>query len=237
MFKAILFDLDATLLNIDMDYFLKQYFKKMTVMAKEFGISNCDCLAQQVFKSTGVMIADCNPDTTNEDAFMRDFFNSGYVSEQDKIRRFFDFFYKEGFPQLQRYCRPIPGIPEMVEKVSKTHKVIIATNAVFPLKALMHRLAWAGLGHLDFDLITSYEIMHFCKPHVEYYQEITECMGLRPEECLMVGNDMGEDLAAGKLGMKTFLVEDMLIEKDVPYQPNWRGRFTDLFAFMDKLEN
>ncbi|HEX3010859.1 MAG TPA: HAD family hydrolase [Syntrophomonadaceae bacterium] len=235
MFKAILFDLDATLLNIDMDDFLKHYFQKMTVMAREFGIANSDHLVRNVWESTDAMIADLDPSTTNEDAFMRDFFSSGYFTEQDQIRRFFDFFYEKGFPQLKKYCGPIPGIPEMMEKVIKNHRVIIATNAVFPMKALKDRLAWAGLGHLEFDLITSYEIMHFCKPHVQYYQEIMDRLRLKPSQCLMVGNDMGEDLAAGQLGIKTFLVEDMLIEKDVPYQPDWRGHFTDLFAFMEKL--
>jgi FMN phosphatase YigB (HAD superfamily) len=236
VFKAILFDLDATLLNIDMNDFLKHYFDKMTVMAKEFGIKNYKNLVHQVYESTAVMIRDRDPDTTNEEVFMRDFFGSGYFSEQDGIRDFFDFFYETGFPQLQKYCQPFPGIPEMVEKVIKTHKVIIATNAVFPLKALEHRLAWAGLGHLQFDLITSYELMHFCKPHVDYYKEIMERMGLHPEECLMVGNDMGEDLVAGELGIKTYLVEDMLIAKEVPYRPDWHGSLVDLAAFMDRLE-
>ncbi len=46
---------------------------------------------------------------------------------------------------------------------------------------------------------------------------------------------MGEDLIAQKLGMKTFLVKDMLIEKDVPYRPDWQGRLQDLFAFMETL--
>jgi FMN phosphatase YigB (HAD superfamily) len=235
MFKAILFDLDATLLNINMDYFLRQYFKKMTVMARDFGIANYEQLSRQVFESTGVMIADCNPATTNEDAFMSHFLASGYFDEADKMRDFFEYFYEEGFPQLKEYCRPFPGIPEMMEKIVKNHKVVIATNAVFPMKALKDRIAWANLGHLDFELITSYEIMHFCKPHVQYYQEIADRIDVNPQDCLMVGNDMGEDLIAQKLGMKTFLVKDMLIEKDVPYRPDWQGRLQDLFAFMETL--
>lgn len=234
MFEAILFDLDGTLLNIDMDYFLKQYFKKMTVMAQGFGVKNYEQLARQVWESTEVMIADSNPDTNNEDAFMHHFLNSGWFTEEDKIREFFDLFYEEGFPQLKAYCEPFQGIPEMMEKVVKEHKVVIATNAVFPMKALKHRIDWANLGHLDFELITSYEIMHFCKPHIHYYQEIVDRINVNPQNCLMVGNDMGEDLVAQKLGMKTFLVEDMVIKKDVPYIPDWRGRLPDLFAFMEK---
>jgi FMN phosphatase YigB (HAD superfamily) len=235
MFKAILFDLDATLLNIDMDYFLKHYFKKMTLMAKEFGITNYEQLYRQVWESTEVMIADLNSDTTNEDVFMKHFLNSDWFREQNNMREFFDFFYEEGFPQLKEYCKPFQGIPEMLEKVLKKRKVVIATNAVFPMKALKYRIDWANLGHLDFELITSYEIMHFCKPHVQYYQEIADFIKIDPQDCLMVGNDMGEDLVAQQLGMKTFLVEDMVIKKDVPYTPDWRGRLTDLFAFMENI--
>ena len=37
MFKAILFDLDGTLLDINMDVFIRQYFSKMVAMAEEAG--------------------------------------------------------------------------------------------------------------------------------------------------------------------------------------------------------
>jgi FMN phosphatase YigB (HAD superfamily) len=236
MFKAILLDLDATLLNIDMELFLTQYFKKMTQMAKEFGIKHYDKLSRQVWQSTEVMIADLDPHTTNEEAFMQHFLNSVWFCEENQMREFFDFFYEKGFPQLQEYCQPFQGIPEMVEKLTKKHRVVIATNAVFPLKALQYRINWANLGHLDFDLITSYETMHFCKPHVQYYQEIADRIGVHPKDCLMVGNDMGEDLVAQELGMKTFLVEDMVIKKEVPYIPDWRGRLPDLYAFVDQID-
>ena len=50
--------------------------------------------------------------------------------------------------------------------------------------------------------------MHFCKPYAEYYWEIAELIGCAPGECLMVGNAPVFDLAAGKVGMKTFLLGD-----------------------------
>jgi FMN phosphatase YigB (HAD superfamily) len=40
MFKAVLFDLDGTLLNIDMDFFLRQYFAKMMEIARARVIPN-----------------------------------------------------------------------------------------------------------------------------------------------------------------------------------------------------
>lgn len=237
MFKAILYDLDGTLLNIEMDYFLKQYFGKMMSMAAQQGYENVQQLVEQVFYSTGVMIADRNPQTTNEEVFMQDFLKDGSMfGNEAEAQAFFDEFYQVGFPQLQKFCQPFPGIPEMMARVlARPVKVVIATNAVFPLKALQDRMDWAGVGHFDYDLITSYEIMHACKPHPEYYLEIAEHIGVKPEECLMIGNDMGEDLVAGTVGMKTFLVEDMLIARDVDYKPDWHGRLVDLLAFMKEL--
>lgn len=235
MFDAILFDLDGTLLNIDMEIFLQHYFRKMHEMARESGYNEAGRLVEQIFKSTGVMIANRDPEFSNETVFMQDFLASWQYPE-DEMRGFFDRFYASAFPGLCRYCQPFSGIPEMMRKiVDRGTKVVIATNAVFPLTALQQRLDWAGLGKFEFDLITSYEIMHFCKPHTDYYQEITEQIGVSPEKCLMVGNDVGEDLPAARIGMKTFLVEDMLIDKADGIKPDRRGKLSDLFAFVDSL--
>lgn len=235
MFKAILFDLDGTLLDIDMDYFLKHYFQKMMEMAVKSGYSNVDKLVEQVFKSTGAMIANRDGLLRNEDVFKQDFFSNWEYPRKD-FEVFFDRFYEEGFPQLKNKCQPFSGIPEMMERVfSRGIKVVIATNAVFPFIALQHRLDWAGVGDFDYELVTSYEIMHFCKPHLEYYQEIAGMIGEKPQDCLMVGNDVGEDLPAGKTGMKTFLVEDMLIDDGSNLKADWQGKLQDLFAFIEEL--
>ena len=56
------------------------------------------------------------------------------------------------------------------------------------------------------------------------------------QDCLMVGNDTGEDLVAAAVGMKTFLVEDRLIDRGRGhFPPDWRGRLPDLFAFLAGL--
>ncbi len=236
MIKAVLFDLDGTLLDIDMDVFLKYYFLAMMQTAQGLGYKYPQRLMEQVYRSTDVMIANRRSDTSNEEAFMADFLSACSYPEQ-KARQFFDDFYETVFPGLKPHCRPFPVIPQIMDKIFKRgYKVVIATNPVFPLSAIQQRLNWAGVGHFPYDLITSYENMHFTKPHTEYFLEISDRIGVAPANCLMVGNDVDEDLPAGKTGMRTYLVEDLLIDKgQTGLIPDWRGSLTDFAQFIESL--
>ena len=237
MFKAILFDLDGTLLDIDMEFFLQKYFGEMAKMAISQGKYDPKLLVDQVLLSTEVMISDLNPGTTNEETFMQDFI-ANLEADENEMRAFFDEFYLSEFPRLQKYCSPFDGVPEMMARVFEQGiKVVIATNSVFPLRAIQSRLDWAGVGMFPYELLTCYENMHYCKPHPQYYQEILQHIGVDPVECLMVGNDTREDLAAGTLGIKTYLVEERLIDQgNSPYRPNWKGNLQDLFQFIKQMK-
>jgi len=235
MFKAVLLDLDGTLLNINMDYFLKRYFAKMTSMAYKLGFQESEKLAERIYSSTEKMIINTDSEKTNQEVFDEDFYKS-WSHSREEVNMFFYEFYKKGFPQLSYLCRPYPGVVEMMDNLfSRNIKIVIATNPVFPLSAVEERLLWAGVGHFDYDLITSYENMHYCKPHTTYYDEICEKIGVKPSDCLMVGNDTGEDIIAGKIGMKTYLVEDMLIDNGSAMQADWRGNLQQLFTFIKNI--
>ena len=61
-------------------------------------------------------------------------------------------------------------------------------------------------------------------------------MGLPFEECLMVGNDVSDDMVAESLGMKVFLLTDNLINKedaDISIYPN--GSFKELMEYIDSI--
>ena len=63
-----------------------------------------------------------------------------------------------------------------------------------------------------------------------------ERLQLHPEECLMVGNDVDEDMVARQLGMQVFLLTDCMINKqnvDISQYPH--GGFAALQAFLAKL--
>lgn len=112
-------------------------------------------------------------------------------------------------------------------------RVALATNPIFPAAATESRIRWAGLEAEDFELYTTYENIGYCKPNPDYYREIAKRLGVQPEECLMVGNDVTEDMVAKETGMQVFLLTDCLINKDRKDINQYsRGSFNQLLQFI-----
>ena len=173
---------------------------------------------------------------TNEQAFWREFGNIyGEKGLSDKPA--FDKFYKTEFQKTISACGFNKKADATVKALKKVgYKLVIATNPIFPRVATASRIKWAGIDKNDFLLFTAYEDSHFCKPNLAYYKEILEKTGLKAEECLMVGNDVSEDMVAAKLGMRVFLMPDCLINKtgaDITQYP--RGGFDELLNYIEKL--
>lgn len=233
MFEAILFDLDGTLLDIDMDVFFQYYFQAMREWATEKGFGDPVQLVNLVNRCTWDMIQDRSGENTNKETFLHKFLAQWPCSE-NQATDFFNEFYAAKFPLLQQHCKAFPGMKEMMAELCKhDQKIVIATQAIFPIEPIQCRLNWAGVEDFPYELITSYEHMHYCKPSTEYYAEIAERIGVNPANCLMVGNDTDGDLPASALGMKTFLLEERLIDQgNSPYRPDWRGKLSDLYNFM-----
>ena len=61
-----------------------------------------------------------------------------------------------------------------------------------------------------------------------------DALGVKPEECVMVGNGAGEDMVAEKCGMRVFLLTDCLLNRkgtDISACP--QGGFSELIAFLE----
>ena len=115
-------------------------------------------------------------------------------------------------------------------------RTVLATNPLFPSIATEHRIRWAGFELDDFEFYTTYENSRSCKPNPKYYLEVLERAGARPEESLMVGNDVQEDMIAEKLGMKVFLLPKLLINRDgadISAYPH--GDFDDLIEYIERI--
>lgn len=234
--KAVLFDLDGTLLPMDQDIFVKAYFKGLAAKLAPMGYDP-DRLIKAVWAGTEAMIRN-NGEKTNEDVFW-EIFCGVFGAEARKDETRFEEFYKVEFQNVRSVCGYDPNAAELVHRLKADGiRVALATNPLFPAIATESRMRWAGLGPDDFELYTTYENIGYCKPNLNYYLEITKRLGVLPEECLMVGNDVGDDMVAETLGMKVFLLTDNLINKenvDINIYPN--GGFKELSEYIGGLRS
>lgn len=232
--KTVLFDLDGTLLPMDQEEFVQVYFKKLaTKMADRF---EPQALIQNIWNATKAMIAD-QSSTTNETIFWNKM-QEQYGKEVMEHLDAFDRFYRHEFQDIQEVCPQDPKSPSVIETLSSRYDLILATNPLFPQIATYSRVRWAGLDPEQFMWITTYENSSACKPTLRYYEEILERFALDPQQCLMVGNDVDEDMVAQTLGMHVFLLSNHLINrqnKDISNFPH--GNFDDLLAFIDQKQN
>ena len=212
MIKAILFDLDGTLLPMDQNIFVKTYFGGL---AKKLALRGYE--PQQLINSvwTGVKAMIKNDGEKLNEQIFWDVFENIYGKKVKSDMKYFEEYYEQDFDKVQEVC----GYNEKAKQVMNTVKQLgfrtaLATNPIFPAIATKKRIFWAGLDYTDYELITTYENSRFCKPNLEYYKDVIKELNVLPEECVMVGNDVSEDMVASKLGLKVFLLTDCLINKD-----------------------
>ena len=235
MITTILFDLDGTLLPMDQDIFAKAYVKGLTVAAEPAGYSPM-IFSTAIMAGTAAMVKN-NGERTNEEVFW-DTLERTYCEPVLNNIHLFDEFYAADFQKIKDVCGFEPKAAELIKHIKeKGYRVALATNPLFPAVATESRIRWAGLKPEDFELYTTYETSHYCKPNLDYYREILNELQVSPEECLMVGNDVTEDMIAEKLGMKVFLLTGCLINKnniDISVYPH--GEMADLLEFIDTLK-
>jgi FMN phosphatase YigB (HAD superfamily) len=134
-------------------------------------------------------------------------------------------------------CGFDPRAAELISNLKRMGlRLILATNPLFPAMATHRRVRWAGLKPENFEWITTYENSRFAKPNPEYYREILNRFDLHPEDCLMIGNDVDEDMIAQSLGMKVFLLTDCLINRnnqDISEFP--QGSYPELLAYIKEI--
>ena len=234
--KAILFDLDGTLLPMDNDVFVKAYFKALIGALAKRGYEPSK-LTDSVWTCIRAMLAN-DGTQKNEDAYWNafsDIYGEGVLAEKQALEEF----YNTDFNVVSASCGFNPKSASCVRAVKDMGiRTVLATNPVFPEVATRARMRWAGLSDDDFELVTCYENSSFSKPKLEYYKEILEKIGASPENCLMVGNDVDEDMVAAELGLRVFLTDACLINKsgkDISSYP--KGDFAQLLEFIKNINS
>ena len=223
--------MDGTLLPMDAEVFTKSYFKCLAKKLSQRGYEP-NKLIDGVWKGIAAMVKN-DGKQKNEEAFWTGFAGSfGERAYEDTA--YFDEFYKTDFGDLKSLCGYNEKAAMAVRAIkSAGYTVVVATNPVFPIIAQERRLEWSGVDRSDIAYITSYENSSYCKPNTDYYKEILSVLDLRAKDCVMVGNDVGDDMVAQKVGMRVFLLTDCLINRagaDISVYPH--GGFDELMEFL-----
>ena len=230
MLTTVLFDLDGTLLPMDQDVFVNSYFGNLCRKMAAYGYEP-ERLVKNIWKGTAVMVRN-DGSVTNEEAFWNFFAGEYGEASRDHIPIFDDFYHNE-FQAARSSCGFTPRAKQVIQLVKDLGlRVILATNPIFPAVATESRIRWAGFQPEMFEYYTTYENSCTSKPNPAYYREILRKCGLQAEECIMVGNDTGEDMIAESLGMRVFLLTDCLIDRtgDLSRWPH--GSFDELEQYL-----
>ncbi|MHA2430470.1 MAG: HAD family hydrolase [Promethearchaeota archaeon] len=223
--KAILFDLDGTLINVDLKRFIPGYLKLLASSISH--LVPPQKVITKILKASEAVNRN-NGQKTNEQVFHESFFPiEGYNIED--ILPFFNRFYETKFSELRQYTSKKPEASSIMNIVfEKGYDVVIATTPVLPLTAIQQRLDWAGVGDFKYSLITTIENSRANKPNLTYYRQIIDYLGYSAKDCLMVG-DEDKDMVAKDIGCQTFLVysSNTELNSEIP-EPNYKGILNDI---------
>ena len=235
MITTFLFDLDGTLLPTETEQFLRAHTDTLSAKIAACGY-DADILMQNIWLSIDATVKN-DGSRSNQEVFWKTFED---LCGQDirALEPIFLEYYEKDFQQVRRSCGFEPRVKTVIDLLKQRgYRVILATNPLFPAVATHSRVRWAGLTPNDFALITTYENSRFCKPGTDYYRDILDTLQVKPEQCVMVGNDVEEDMIAESLGIRVFLLTDCLINRshtDITRYPH--GSFDALLDFIGGLK-
>ena len=209
-YRAVCFDLDGTLLPMDIDEFMNAYFSRLTRFVVERGLDG-ETFAAGLKAGTRAMAVH-DDDRTNAQAFWDEFLTHVDPDAAD-WEELLSAFYEGDFARIGDGFAGNPAAGRVLATLrEKGYPLVLTTMPMFPRRAVEHRLEWAGADPSAFERITSYENSKSVKPRQTYYAENLAAMGVAGADVLMVGNNTVEDLSFLDLGVDAYLVTDCLLD-------------------------
>jgi len=231
--NTVLFDLDGTLLPMEQEAFLRRYLGLLSAKAAAHGIEP-QPLVEALWRGTGAMMKN-DGKASNRQRFWESFaadLGQGTLA----LEPMFADFYAHEFDAVRDAVKPNPLARQVLDLLrAKGYTLALATNPLFPPVAIDTRLSWVGLERTDFSYISDYENSRYCKPHPEYFLGVLREIGKSPQEALMVGNNINEDMPAQELGLAVYLITDCLEgQGDINLFPH--GSFADFASYVEQMQ-
>ena len=208
MLKAVLLDLDNTLILFDELEYYNAFFQKLNdFFSDEF---TQDELKERVVNGT-MALRHNNGEKNNLKCFL-EVFARGFEEKRAELWERFLVFYRKSYDDIKVAVAVPDGLHDGIGRLRQTGlKLVIASNPIFPMIAQKKRMQWGNLDPEGFDLFTDIENMSYVKPTIDYYCQACKMVGERPEACLMVGNDPVNDMAAAGAGLRTYRTTDAAV--------------------------
>ena len=139
-YRAIFFDLDGTLLPMEMDEFLGAYFEAIAGFVARQGL---DAKAFSAGLKAGIgAMASHDDGRTNHEAYWEAFFQHA-DADAAAWEELLTEFYEHEFGAIGEGFQPNPAAARAVEALAaKGYPLVLATMPMFPRRAVEWRLAW-----------------------------------------------------------------------------------------------
>jgi FMN phosphatase YigB (HAD superfamily) len=233
LIKAVLFDLDGTLIDVDMQLFVPAYLRRLA--GRLAGGRDPQCTVRTLHAAVMTMLAGTAGECPLEE-LLREMLTAQLQLDWPDYQAGLAAFCREDLEDLRPLVTPHPLARALVQScLARGWQVVLATNPIFPRAVIDARLAWGGLADLPFHRVTSYETSRHCKPHAGFFSDLLHELELEPASCLMVGNDTVHDLAAGRLGLPTCLLTTWRIDRPGAAWPaDWEGQHHALLELLQQ---
>lgn len=232
--NTVLFDLDGTLLSMDLDEFINHYFGLVITCFKDSKFDE-----NKIMKSllAGTKAMQKNDGTRRNEEVFWDVFQKESGIEKQEIEADFEAFYQNDFQKIEKTVKQNQAMIKAVDILKeKGYRMVCATNPLFPSIASASRLKWSGVDTSAFDFVTTYEDFSHCKPNIEYFKEVLDKYDIDQDRCIMVGNDSLEDGIIETINVPVYLIDDHLIHRDdTPVKSTWCGNSTAFLELVKEL--
>ena len=230
--QAVLFDLDGTLIDVDMDQFIPIYLQRLTQYMS--GQVSSARAVKAIQHAVAAMFANTDADRTLE-SILHEVLESELAVSPARYSECLEQFCRNDLELLRPMVTSHPLSTQLIKSsLAKSWKVVLATNPIFPRVVIDARLEWGELDGDAFHHVTDYETAHFCKPSPGFFEEILDRLQVPAERCLMVGNDTLHDLSASQVGMQTCLLTPWRIKRlGAHFKADWQGDHAELLALIE----